>query len=168
MTRLINIDNGGTLTDFCLVDGEAAGAVNRVPSSDDIRANMVRGGAAASTELTAREREICATIGPELKRRGLVFVGFPLHPAGKPSQDRAKHLAEVMVPMLFLQGTRDALAELTLLEPLCKSLGKRATLKLFADADHSFHVPVKSGRKDADVFAELLDITAAWIRDHAR
>jgi uncharacterized protein len=100
--------------------------------------------------------------------RGLVFIGFPLHPAGKPSQDRAKHLAEVKIPMLFLQGTRDALAELTLLEPVCKSLGKRATLKLFADADHSFHVPAKSGRKDAEVFAELLDITAKWIRDHGR
>jgi predicted alpha/beta-hydrolase family hydrolase len=100
--------------------------------------------------------------------RGLVFVGFPLHPAGKPSQDRATHLAEVKIPMLFLQGTRDTLAELTLLEPVCKSLGKRATLKLFADADHSFHVPAKSGRKDAEVFAELLEVTAAWIKDHAR
>ena len=100
--------------------------------------------------------------------RGLVFVGFPLHPAGEPSQDRAKHLAEVKIPMLFLQGTRDALADLRLLEPVCKSLGKRATVKLFADADHSFHVPAKSGRKDAEVLAELLDVTAAWIRDHAR
>ena len=98
--------------------------------------------------------------------RGLVFVGFPLHPAGKPSQDRAKHLAEVKIPMLFLQGTRDALAELELLQPVCKSLGKRATLRLFADADHSFHVPAKTGRKDAEVFAELLDTTAAWIKDH--
>jgi uncharacterized protein len=100
--------------------------------------------------------------------RGLVFVGFPLHPAGKPSQDRAKHLGEVKIPMLFLQGTRDALAELTLLEPVCKSLGKHATLKLFADADHSFHVPAKSGRKDAEVFGELLDVTATWIKHHAR
>jgi hypothetical protein len=100
--------------------------------------------------------------------RGLVFVGFPLHPAGKPSTDRAKHLTDIKVPMLFLQGTRDALAELPLLEPVCKSLGKRATLQQFADADHSFHVPAKSGRKDADVFAELLDVTAAWIKDRAR
>jgi uncharacterized protein len=98
--------------------------------------------------------------------RGVVFVGFPLHPAGKPSQERAKHLAEVTIPMLFLQGTRDALAELTLLEPICKSLGKRATLKLFADADHSFHVPAKSGRKDPEVLAELLDVSAAWIKHH--
>ena len=105
---------------------------------------------------------------PLKELRGLVFIGFPLHPAGKPSQDRAKHLAEVKIPMLFLQGTRDALAELTLLEPVCKSLGNRATLKLFAEADHSFHVPAKSGRKDAEVFAELLDVTASWIKDHAR
>jgi predicted alpha/beta-hydrolase family hydrolase len=100
--------------------------------------------------------------------RGLVFAGFPLHPAGKPSTDRAKHLADVKVPVLFLQGTRDALAELPLLEPTCNALGQLATLKLFADADHSFHVPAKTGRKDADVFAELLDVTAAWIKNLAR
>jgi predicted alpha/beta-hydrolase family hydrolase len=94
---------------------------------------------------------------------GLAFLGFPLHPAGKPSQDRAKHLADVKVPMLFLQGTRDALAELDQLEPVCKSLGKRATLQLFADADHSFHVPARSGRKDPQVRAEMLDAMAAWI-----
>jgi len=95
--------------------------------------------------------------------RGLIFLGFPLHPAGKPSQERAEHLARVDVPMLFLQGTRDALAELDQLEPVCKSLGKRATLTLFADADHSFHVPAKTGRKDPQVRAEVLDALAAWI-----
>jgi predicted alpha/beta-hydrolase family hydrolase len=95
--------------------------------------------------------------------RGLIFLGFPLHPAGKPSQERAEHLARVAVPMLFLQGTRDALAELDQLEPVCKSLGKRATLTLFADADHSFHVPAKTGRKDPQVRAEVLDALAAWI-----
>jgi len=95
--------------------------------------------------------------------RGLVFVGFPLHPAGKPSQDRAKHLAEISIPMLFLQGTRDALAEQELITPLCKALAPRATLRLFEGADHSFHVPARSGRKDAEVFAELLDATAAWM-----
>jgi predicted alpha/beta-hydrolase family hydrolase len=94
---------------------------------------------------------------------GLAFLGFPLHPAGKPSQDRAKHLFDVRVPMLFLQGTRDALAALDQLEPLCKALGRPATLTLFADADHSFHVPAKSGRKDAQVFAEVMDALAAWI-----
>jgi hypothetical protein len=95
--------------------------------------------------------------------RGLIFLGFPLHPAGKPSQDRAAHLSKVAVPMLFLQGTRDALAELDQLEPVCKALSKRATLKLFEDADHSFHVPARTGRKDGQVRAEVLDALAAWV-----
>jgi predicted alpha/beta-hydrolase family hydrolase len=94
--------------------------------------------------------------------RGLAFLGFPLHPAGRPSQDRAKHLFDVDVPMLFLQGTRDALAMLDQLEPLCKSLGS-ATLKLFQDADHSFHVPARSGRKNTQVRSDVLDAFAAWI-----
>src|SRR5213593_769701 len=95
--------------------------------------------------------------------RGLAFLGFPLHPPGKPSEERAKHLFDVQIPMLFLQGTRDDFASLQLLEPLCKRLGARATLKLFQDADHSFHVPVRSGRKDSEVRVELLDALAAWI-----
>lgn len=95
--------------------------------------------------------------------RGLVFLGFPLHPPGKPSNERASHLFDVSIPMLFLQGTRDKLAELQLLEPLCQELGARATLKLFPEADHSFHVPVRSGRKDADVRIEMLDTAADWM-----
>lgn len=95
--------------------------------------------------------------------KGLAFFGFPLHPAGAPSDERAAHLSDVRVPMLFLQGTRDALADVTLLKPVVKSLGKRATLHLVADADHSFHVPAKSGRKDAQVRAEILDAFAAWV-----
>jgi predicted alpha/beta-hydrolase family hydrolase len=95
--------------------------------------------------------------------RGLAFLGFPLHPAGRPSAERGEHLFGVQAPMLFLQGTRDALAALDELQPLCKKLGGRATLKLFADADHSFHVPARSGRKDAEVFGELLDALAGWI-----
>ncbi len=95
--------------------------------------------------------------------RGLAFLGFPLHPAGKPSQDRAKHLFDVRIPMLFLQGTRDMLAALDQLEPLCRALGARAALKLFDDADHSFHVPARTGRKDGDVRDEVLDTLAAWI-----
>jgi len=95
--------------------------------------------------------------------RGLVFFAFPLHPAGAPSVDRAAHLKDVQVPMLFLQGTRDALAELTLLTPTVKSLGRRAKLVLAEDADHSFHVPAKTGRKDSDVLAEILDAAAAWM-----
>jgi len=95
--------------------------------------------------------------------RGLVFLGFPLHPPGQPSENRAKHLFDVQIPMLFLQGTRDEFANLELLEPLCRRLGPRATLKLFPDADHSFHVPARSGRKDSEVRAELLDAMAKWI-----
>jgi predicted alpha/beta-hydrolase family hydrolase len=96
--------------------------------------------------------------------RGLCFFGFPLHPAGKPATERGAHLAEINVPMLFLQGTKDALAEAGLIEPLVASLGKRATLHLVAHADHSFHVPVRSGRKDAQVMDEILDLMAAWVK----
>jgi uncharacterized protein len=95
--------------------------------------------------------------------RGLAFLGFPLHPAGKPSRERAEHLFDVQIPMLFLQGTRDTLAVLDQLEPVCDALGARATLKLYADADHSFHVPARSGRTDAQVLGEVLDAFAAWI-----
>jgi predicted alpha/beta-hydrolase family hydrolase len=95
--------------------------------------------------------------------RGLVFLGFPLHPPGKPSLERAAHLSAVRVPMLFLQGARDDFAAPDLLQPLVKGLADRATLRLFPDADHSFHVPARSGRKDADVLAELLDRTAEWM-----
>jgi predicted alpha/beta-hydrolase family hydrolase len=96
--------------------------------------------------------------------RGLAFLGFPLHPAGKPSDERAEHLSDVQIPMLFLQGTRDALADVKLLKPVVKRLGTRATLKLFEDADHSFHVPARSGRKDADVRHAMLDAFAEWTR----
>lgn len=99
--------------------------------------------------------------------RGLVFVGFPLHAAGKPSDTRAAHLFEIGVPMLFLQGTRDALAEPALLRPLLQRLGDRATLAWLEDADHSFHVRARSGRSDADTLQSMLDTTAAWMRAHA-
>jgi uncharacterized protein len=95
--------------------------------------------------------------------RALVFLGFPLHPPGQPSDERAKHLFDVRIPMLFLQGTRDEFAQLDLLQPICQRLGRRATLKLFPDADHSFHVPARTGRKDSDIRIELLDTIAAWI-----
>jgi len=98
---------------------------------------------------------------------GLAFLGFPLHPAGRPSDDRAKHLFDVQIPMLFLQGARDDLASLELLQPLIGRLGERATLKLFEDADHSFRVPARAGRKDAEVRGEVLDALAAWTRSVA-
>jgi predicted alpha/beta-hydrolase family hydrolase len=95
--------------------------------------------------------------------RGLIVFGFPLHPAGKPSDERAKHLFEVKIPMLFLQGTRDELAALPLIEGVCAKLGANGTLQLFQGADHSFHVPGRSGRTDAEVLGEMLDISAKWI-----
>jgi hypothetical protein len=95
--------------------------------------------------------------------RGLIFLGFPLHPAKRPSRERGAHLSAVRIPMLFLQGTRDALADLDELKPLCAGLGANATLKLFADADHSFHVPTRTGRTDPQVLAEVLDALTAWI-----
>ena len=94
--------------------------------------------------------------------RGLVFFGFPLHPPNKPGTKRAEHLADVQVPMLFLQGTRDTLADLKLLRPICKDLGKVATLHVIETADHSFHVLKSSGKSDADVLRELAETTASW------
>ncbi len=97
------------------------------------------------------------------KVQGLVFLGFPLHPAGKPSQDRAAHLSSIAIPMLFLQGTRDALAEIALLKDAVGALGPGATLALLDGADHSFHVSARSGRKDSALIAEALDAMADWI-----
>jgi predicted alpha/beta-hydrolase family hydrolase len=94
---------------------------------------------------------------------GLVFLGFPLHPAGAPSSERARHLFDVRVPMLFVQGTRDKLAEFDRIEQLLAELGPRATLLRIAEADHSFHVLVRSGRNDAEVMTEILDGAAAWM-----
>jgi len=99
--------------------------------------------------------------------RGLVFFGFPLHPAGKPGDERAAHLADVRVPMLFLHGTRDELAEPALLGAVVQRLGALATLEQVDGADHSFHVLARSGRTDAQVLAGLLDATARWMSTHA-
>jgi predicted alpha/beta-hydrolase family hydrolase len=98
--------------------------------------------------------------------RGLVFTGFPLHAAGKPSTERAAHLADVRLPMLFLQGTRDALADLALVRQALAPLADRATLHAVEGADHAFHVLVRSGRTEAQVHKELLDRMAAWMRSH--
>src|SRR5215813_8517125 len=94
--------------------------------------------------------------------RGLAFLGFPLHPAGKPSDERGEHLFAVEVPMLFLQGSRDKLAVLDLLLRLIERLGERASLQLIQDADHSFRVPARAGRKDADVKRDMMDALAGW------
>jgi len=98
---------------------------------------------------------------------GLVFVGFPLHPAGKPAIERADHLDAVDIPMLFVQGTRDELAEPALLQPVIERLGARAELVSLDQADHAFHVPAKSGRRDAQVLDEALDAIARWIDAHS-
>jgi predicted alpha/beta-hydrolase family hydrolase len=94
---------------------------------------------------------------------GLAFAGFPLHPAAKPSTGRAEHLASIELPMLFLQGTRDALADVALIEGVVKRLGPRATLRLVDGADHSFHVLARSGRNDREVLDEILDAFAHWV-----
>ena len=130
---------------------EAADRLPRVP--------LFAGGKSFGGRMTSQAQASEALPGV----RGLVFVGFPLHPAGKPSIERAAHLDQVRVPMLFLQGTRDELASLELLEPVVERLGGLAMLQTFDDADHSFHVPARTGRKDADVRAAMLDTTARWI-----
>lgn len=99
--------------------------------------------------------------------KGLIFFAWPLHPSGKPGTDRAEHLAKVKVPMLFLQGTADTLAETQLLKPVVASLGKRAKLHLVEHADHSFHVPARSGRKDPEVLDEILDVAVEWMLKQA-
>jgi predicted alpha/beta-hydrolase family hydrolase len=119
---------------------------------------LIAGGKSFGGRMTSQAQ--AATSLPGV--RGLAFVGFPLHPAGKPSTDRADHLAKIDIPMLFLQGTRDSLAESALIEPVVRRLGSRAALHLAEGADHSFHVLARSGRKDAEVMNEILDVFAGW------
>jgi predicted alpha/beta-hydrolase family hydrolase len=120
---------------------------------------LIAGGKSFGGRMTSQAQAIT----PLPTVRGLAFLGFPLHPANRPSSERGKHLFDVEAPMLFLQGTRDALASLDQLKPLCQSLGARATLTLFQDADHSFHVPARSGRTDPQVRSDVLDALVAWI-----
>lgn len=96
--------------------------------------------------------------------RGLVFLGFPLHEAGKPASDRGKHLAEITLPMLFIQGTRDPMAESERIHALATSLGPKARLVEIVDADHSFHVPKRSGRTDDDALTEAANAVSEWIK----
>jgi predicted alpha/beta-hydrolase family hydrolase len=120
---------------------------------------LIAGGKSFGGRMTSQAQAAAPLDGVE----GLAFLGFPLHPAGKPSSGRAKHLADVDVPMLFVQGTRDNLAELNLIEPLVSKLGLSASLHVVTEADHSFHVPARSGRNDGEVMNEVLDTLAAWI-----
>ena len=119
---------------------------------------LIAGGRSFGGRMTSQAQAITPLPGV----RGLAFLAFPLHPADRPSNDRAAHLFDVKIPMLFLQGTRDALADLKTLQDVVKRLGKRATLKLLQDADHSFHVPARTGRKDPEVRSELLHALADW------
>ena len=125
---------------------------------------LVAGGKSFGGRMTSQAQ----AASPLPKVRGLAFLGFPLHPAGRPSDERGQHLFQVKIPMLFLQGTCDALADVVLLEALVQQLGSRATLKLLPDADHSFHVSARTGRTDADVRSELLDDLAAWMEKKCR
>jgi len=120
---------------------------------------LLAGGKSFGGRMTSQAQAIAPLPGV----RGLVFLGFPLHPPGKPSTERAEHLARVNVPMLFLQGTRDEFAELDLLAPAVKTLGSLASLHLVEHGDHSLHAPARSGRKPSEVMAEVLDSVAAWI-----
>jgi predicted alpha/beta-hydrolase family hydrolase len=114
-----------------------------------------------------RMTSLAQSVEPLPGVRGLVFFAFPLHPAGKPSVSRAEHLAAIVIPMLFLQGSNDALAELGLLQETVNGLGDRATLDLIADADHAFHVPARTGRKDPEVLATALKTVTAWMAARA-
>ena len=128
-------------------------AARRVPGVP-----MFAGGKSFGGRMTSQAQAATPIAGVH----GLVFFGFPLHPAGKPSDARAAHLADVRIPMLFLQGTRDSLAELKLIEPVVKRLGPSARLHPVEGADHSFHVLARSGRNDRDVLREILDAFADW------
>ena len=120
---------------------------------------LIAGGKSFGGRMTSQAQALEPLAGVH----GLAFLGFPLHPAGKPSTDRAKHLSDVHVPMLFVQGTRDNLADVKLLEPVVKSLGPLASLHWVAEADHSFHVLARSGRNDEEAMREILDTFASWI-----
>jgi predicted alpha/beta-hydrolase family hydrolase len=119
---------------------------------------VLAGGKSMGGRMTSQ----AAALGPLDGVRGLVFFGFPLHPPNQPGTKRADHLAKVSIPMLFLQGTRDAFADLQLLRPVCAKLGSRTRLHVIEKADHSFHVLKSSGRSDAEVMGELVDTTASW------
>lgn len=136
------------------VRAAVAGAAKLAP-----RLPIFAGGRSFGARMTSQAQ----SADPLPKVQGLVFFAFPLHAPGKPGVERADHLAALKVPMLFLQGTRDEFAELDLLRKTVRKLGARAKLELADQADHSFHVPAKSGRKDPEVLADLLDLARDWM-----
>lgn len=137
------------------VRAAVAAARNLVPSIP-----LIAGGRSFGGRMTSQTQ----AIEPLGDVRGLVLLAFPLHPAGKPGLDRAQHLADVKIPMLFVQGTDDDLASLDLLQPIVARLAPRARLHLLRDADHSFHVPARTGRKDAQVLEEALGVVDTWLQ----
>jgi len=120
---------------------------------------LIAGGRSFGGRMTSQAQALAPLPGV----RGLAFLGYPLHPAGRPSDTRAEHLARVQIPMLFLQGTRDALADRPLLEALLARLGPQASVHWLEDADHSFHVALRSGRNDTQVRRLLLDALCGWL-----
>jgi predicted alpha/beta-hydrolase family hydrolase len=156
--QFLYMERGGKRPDppkiaHAAVRAAVAEAARRLPDLP-----LIAGGKSFGGRMTSQAQALIPMDGV----RGLAFLGFPLHPAKQPSSERGKHLSDVRMPMLFLQGTRDALAAQNEIEALCKALGPRATLKFFEGADHSFHVPAKSGRTDAQVMNDLLDTFVAW------
>ena len=135
------------------VRSATAQALRRFP-----QARLIAGGKSFGARMTSQAQALEPLPGV----RGLAFLGYPLHPAGKPAVDRADHLKRIGIPMLFLQGNRDELADLELLQPLIQELGSGATLAVIDDADHSFHVRLRSGRTDAQVMSAVLDTFVEW------
>ena len=153
---------------------------SRRPDSPHVAHATVRAAASKALELApdlplfaggrsfgGRMTSQAQAIEPLAKVQGIAFLGFPLHPAGKAGIERSEHLAKIEVPMLFVSGDRDALAELPLLKGVIASLGPRATLHLVKHADHSFKVAAKSGRTATDAEAEALDVLAGWILERS-
>jgi uncharacterized protein len=147
------------------------------PDSETVLTDTVRAALAAAKKIAGdlplfaggksmggRMTSIAAARQPLEGARGLIFFGFPLHAAGKPGAERGEHLTTINLPMLFLQGSRDALADLKLLKPLCSRLGKRAELVVVKGGDHSFHVTKSSGRSDEEVLDETVKKAVEWIR----
>jgi predicted alpha/beta-hydrolase family hydrolase len=153
------MEKGGRRVDAPAVAHAAVRAAVTVAGQHAGGAPLFAGGRSFGGRMTSQAQALTPLPGV----RGLVFFAFPLHPAGKPSVERAAHLADVGAPMLFLQGTKDTLAELERLRAAVAGLGSRATLELAPEADHAFHVPAKTGRKDAEVLGALLDVAAAWM-----
>ena len=148
---------------------------HRVPDSSGILTATVRAAVRAAAEaapelpllaggksLGARMTSLAASRAPLERVRGLVFFGFPLHPPERPGTQRAEHLMQVELPMLFLEGTRDSFADLSLLRPVCEKLGARATLHVVETADHSFHVLKRSGKTDPEILHELARMVVDW------